>query len=86
MVAIELALHTLIMSKFTNCHMIIHADNQGVIGALKAGWSRGTQQNLILHEIVKLMQDNKLWVSTVWIPLKIPLMTLHGEYFWVKTT
>ena len=68
MVAIELALHTLITAKFTKCHLIIRSDNQGVVGALKAGKSRGTQQNLILREIVKLIQDNELWISTIWIP------------------
>ena len=68
MVAIELALHTLIAAKFTKCHMIRRSDNQGVVGALKAGKSRGTQQNLILNEIVKLMQENEIWISTVWIP------------------
>jgi hypothetical protein len=68
MVAIELALRTLITGKFTRCHVIVRSDNQGVVGALKAGRSRGTQQNLILREIVKLIQDNELWVSTIWIP------------------
>ena len=68
MVAIELAIHTLITAKFAKCHMIIRSDNQGVVGAFKAGKSRGTQQNLILCEIVKLMQENEIWISTVWIP------------------
>jgi hypothetical protein len=67
MVAVELAVRTLITGKFTNCHVIIRSDNQGVVGALKAGRSRGSQQNLILREIVKLMQDNGLWVSMVWV-------------------
>ena len=67
MVAVELAIRTLITAKFTNCHVIVRSDNKGVVGALGAGRSRGTQQNMILHEIVKLIQDNDLWISTTWI-------------------
>ena len=73
MAAVELAIRTLISGKFSNCHIIVRSDNQGVVGALKAGRSRGTQQNLVLREIVKLIQDHNLWVSTTWIPtLKNP--------------
>jgi hypothetical protein len=68
MAAVELAIQTLIAGKFSNCHIIVRSDNQGVVGALKAGRSRGTEQNLILREIVKLIQDHNLWVSTTWIP------------------
>ena len=68
MVAVELAIRTLIAGKFRNCHVRIQSDNQGVVGALRAGRSRGTNQNMILREIVKLMQDNDLWVSTIWVP------------------
>jgi hypothetical protein len=48
MVVVELAVQTLIAGKFTGCHVIIHSDNKGVMGALKAGRSRGTQQNAVL--------------------------------------
>jgi hypothetical protein len=68
MVAVELAIQTLVTAKFTNCHIIMHSDNKGMVGVLQAGCSRGTQQNSILHEIVKLIQDNDLWISTIWIP------------------
>jgi hypothetical protein len=67
MVAVELAIRTLITGKFSHCHMVVRSDNQGVVGALKAGRSRGTQQNMILREIVKLIQDHDLWISTTWI-------------------
>jgi hypothetical protein len=67
MVAVKLAIQTLITGKFSNCHVIVRSNNQGVVGGLKAGRSRGTQQNLILHEIVKLIQGHDLWISTVWI-------------------
>jgi hypothetical protein len=68
MVAVELAVRTLITGKYTKCHIIVRSDNKGVVGALEAGRSRGTQQNSILREIVKLIQDHELWISTTWIP------------------
>ena len=67
MVAVELAVCTLIAGKFSNCHSIVRSDNMGVVGMLAAGKSRGTQQNLILHKIVKLIQSNELLISTTWI-------------------
>ena len=68
MVAVELAVQTLITGKFMECHVVVHSDNKGVVGALEAGRSQGTQQNMILREIVKLIQDHNLWISTMWIP------------------
>jgi hypothetical protein len=68
MVAVELAVRTFICGKFTNCHIIVRSDNKGVVGALGAGKSRGTHQNMILREIVKLIQEHNLWISTAWIP------------------
>ena len=70
MVAVELAVRTLLSGKFTNCHIIIQSDNMGVVGALGSGRSRGTQQNLILRKIVKLIQSNELWISSTWISTK----------------
>ena len=68
MVAIELAICTLLASKIDNCHITIRSDNQGVVGALKAGRSCGMQQNAILREIVKLIQAHDIWISMTWIP------------------
>jgi hypothetical protein len=68
MVAIEMAIRTLVTAKFSNVHIIVRSDNQGVVGALKAGRSRGTQQNAILREIVRPIQEHNLWISTIWIP------------------
>ena len=67
MVAVELATRTLVTGQFRNCHIVVRSDNQGVVGALKAGKSRGTQQNNILREIVKLIQNHDIWISTTWI-------------------
>ena len=41
----------------------------GVMGALKAVKLRGTQQNAVLREIVKLIQEHKVWITTTWIPM-----------------
>ena len=68
MVAIELAIWTLVMVKFSNVHIIVCSNNQGVVGALEAGRSWGTQQNTILCKIVRLIQKHNLWISTIWIP------------------
>jgi len=67
-VAVELAIWTLITGRFMKCHVIVCSDNKGVVGTLEAGRSQGTYQNMILHEIVKLIQDHDLWISTMWIP------------------
>jgi hypothetical protein len=69
MVAVELAVWTLIAGNFTGCHIIICSDNKGVVGALKAGRSQGTQQNAVLQEIVKLIQEHKLWILMTWIAM-----------------
>jgi hypothetical protein len=68
MAAVELAVRTLITSSFANCHVIVRSDNMGVVGALSAGRSRGTQQNAVLREIVKTIQSNNIWISTIWVP------------------
>lgn len=68
MVAVELAVRTLVTGKFFKSHIIVRSDNQGVVGALKAGRSRGPQQNLILREIVRLIQDHNMWISSTWVP------------------
>ncbi len=70
MVVIELGLRTLIAKGLKDCHIVIRSDNQGVVGALLAGYSRNTQQNAILRRIVFLMQESGIWLSTVWISTK----------------
>jgi hypothetical protein len=69
MVVVELAVRTLIAGRFTGCHVIICSNNKGVVRALKAGRSWGTQQNAVLQEIVKLIQEHDLWISTTWIAM-----------------
>lgn len=75
MVAVELAVWSLIFGKCTNCHIIVCSDNEGIVGTLEAGRSWGTQQNSILQEIVKLIQGHELWISTTWISMLENLQT-----------
>jgi hypothetical protein len=68
MVAVELAMRTLVTASYSDCHIVVRSDNMGVVGAIAAGRSRGTQQNAILCEIVKFIQARSIWLSTLWIP------------------
>ena len=68
MVTVKLVIHTLLTSNIPGCYIVINSDNQGMVGALNAGRSRGTHQNAILQEIVKLIQGHNVWILTTWIP------------------
>lgn len=70
MVVIELALRTLMAAGYRDCHIRLRSDNQGVVGALKAGYSKGSKQNAILRHIVSLMQSSKIWLSVDWVSTK----------------
>ncbi|GAW03118.1 reverse transcriptase ribonuclease [Lentinula edodes] len=67
MVAIELAIRTLISTGRSGLRIRIYSDNKGVVGALHRGCSRGPQQNLILRKIVELMQKHNIWVEPKWV-------------------
>ena len=67
MVAVELALRSLVAAGRHDTHVIIHSDNQGVVHSVAAGRSRGCQQNAILRHIVHLIQLHKVWITTKWI-------------------
>jgi hypothetical protein len=70
MVAIELALHTVISAGYKDIHLTFQSDNSGIVGAFKNGSSHNTPQNSILHHIIHLLHDYNLWVTTTWIPTK----------------
>lgn len=70
MVAVELAVHSLIAAGQHHSHFLLHSDNQGVVGALKAGVSRSSQQNSVLHRIVSLLLEHSLWLTTIWVASK----------------
>lgn len=67
MVAIELALRTVIASKLANVHFKLRSDNQGVIGALAAGKSYNEQENAILQHILSLFHDHSIWFTIEWV-------------------
>jgi hypothetical protein len=70
MVAIELALRTLVASKVSNVHLHLRSDNQGVIGALAAGKSYNAQENAILQQILRLYHEHSIWFTITYIPSK----------------
>lgn len=67
MVAVELGLRVLIERGHKNEHIRLRSDNQGVVGALEAGKSRGMQANRILQRIVCLMLEHDIWLSVEWV-------------------
>jgi hypothetical protein len=67
MVALELALHSVIAAGYKCVHLIVRSDNQGVVGASHAGKSRNCASNRILRHIVNLFQDHDLWFTVKWI-------------------
>jgi hypothetical protein len=70
MVAIELALRTLVAAKVKNAHLSLRSDNQGVIGALAAGKSYNAQENTILQQILQLYHEHSIWFTITYIPSK----------------
>ncbi|KAF7347710.1 putative reverse transcriptase domain protein [Mycena venus] len=70
MVAVELALRTILASSLSNVHLTLRSDNQGVIGALAAGRSYGVQENIILQHILHLFHKHKIWFTIRYIPSK----------------
>jgi hypothetical protein len=68
MVAVELAYLTVISAGFSNCHIILCSDNQGVVGALKNDSSHNSQQNSILCHIISYTQVHGIWLTAKWIP------------------
>jgi hypothetical protein len=67
-VAIELGLLFAIHKGFTDIHFLIKSDNQGVIHAIEGGKSRSPVQNLVLQRITSLLSQNKLWISSLYVP------------------
>ncbi|CUA68220.1 Alpha-mannosidase 2C1 [Rhizoctonia solani] len=67
MIALELALLALAAAGYSNCSIIIHSDNQGVIGAFQTGRSRNTHQNAALQRIQSLALDRNIQVSLIYV-------------------
>ncbi|KAJ7764312.1 hypothetical protein B0H16DRAFT_1413939 [Mycena metata] len=68
MVAVELAVRALVAAGHRNKHFVLRSDNQGVVGALAAGRSRGRQENSILQHILQLFDDHSIWLTIVYVP------------------
>jgi hypothetical protein len=62
MVAIEIALSIVISYGTRNSTVTFHSDNQGVIGALRAGRSRNDQQNLVLQRIIEAQHSHNIQI------------------------
>lgn len=67
MLAIELGLRALIERGHVDAHIRIRSDNQGVVGALQAGKSRGVEANRVLQRVVTLMLEHRVWLSVDWV-------------------
>ncbi|CUA71572.1 Dynein heavy chain domain-containing protein 1 [Rhizoctonia solani] len=67
MIALELALLALAAAGYSNCSIMIHSDNQGVIGAFQTGRSRNTHQNAALQRIQSLVLDRNIQVSLTYV-------------------
>nr|GAT53150.1 predicted protein [Mycena chlorophos] len=68
MVAIELGLLVAVARGFSEVHLHLHSDNQGVIGALDGGKSRNSEQNRVLRRIVSILRAHSIWITTSYIP------------------
>jgi hypothetical protein len=68
MVAVELAIRTLVTAGYRGAHFALRSDNQGVIGALAAGRSYGMQENAILQRIIRLYEEYDIWLTISYVP------------------
>lgn len=67
MVAVELAVSVLCSVYPKHSHFLIHSDNQGVIGAIESGSSRGPSQNASLSRICSKLLLHDSFLSTKYI-------------------
>src|SRR5262249_7675651 len=67
MLMIELGLALALAVGYSNCHLIMRSDNQGVIGALTAGCSCNVNQNRSLQRITTFMQVHSFYISFIYI-------------------
>lgn len=67
MVAVDLSFRALVHSGLRDVHLHFCSDNQGVVGALKAGCSRSLAQNDILCRLSAFALDHDIWFSVDWV-------------------
>ncbi|KAG8717635.1 hypothetical protein FRC09_013965 [Ceratobasidium sp. 395] len=68
MVAVEMTLYALILRDMHDATITFHSDNQGVIGAIRAGRSRNDQQNAVLQRIMAEALAHNIHIDIVYIP------------------
>jgi hypothetical protein len=68
-VAVELAVFFLLSShRLRNRHVLIHVDNQGVVGAWNSRSSRNPAQNEVLGRILRMLLRAQCFLSMVYVP------------------
>jgi hypothetical protein len=67
MVAIDIGMRALVHSGLRDVHFHFHSDNQGIVGALKAGRSRSISQNDVLRHLESFALDHNIWLSVDWV-------------------
>jgi hypothetical protein len=65
-IAVELAARTLFDQGMSNTTVIIHLDNQGVIGAFKHGWSRNFHVNLCIRRVEALTMISNIFHTLIY--------------------
>jgi hypothetical protein len=67
-VALEMAVLTAIQCGIRNSSIVVRSDNQGVVSAFAAEFSRGPAQNTVLRRILLTLNEFDLWLRVTWIP------------------
>jgi hypothetical protein len=70
MVAVEMAVCTLVRQGARNTVFCIHSDNQGVVRSLDAGHSHNSHLSSSLGRISSLRQEFGLELKISWVPSK----------------
>jgi hypothetical protein len=73
MTAVELAIRALVALGHSGQHVRLWSDNAGVVGALKNGCSRNSEQNRCLQRIVTLFTEHRIWPDIEWIATHLNL-------------
>jgi hypothetical protein len=68
-IGVELAVFfVLAKHRLRNRHILVHTDNQGVVGAWKARASRNPAQNTVLARIIRMLLRAQCFVSLEYVP------------------
>ena len=54
--------------RYSNIHLLIKSNNQGVIQAINGRKSRSPEQNAVLQCITLLLNQHNLWISPSYVP------------------